>query len=991
MLFFLGMCSVDGHAKGRVLLLSSYHPGFPTFFQQTSGVLSVLAPAGVSLDVEFMDSKRFFSSEHAALFHELLAGKLSSLSPYDVVMTADDNAFGFVLENRRLFHASPLVFFGVNNAGRARRMAEASDITGVIESASIVETARMARNITGSTTVLVVTDSTPSGQGDLAQLQARIPDVPEIRFVVLDLSRMTFASLLSRLDSFPANTPLLLLSAYRDSAGDSVDFSTGLSLLLKSGHPVFHMWEHGLGQGVVGGKVISHWRQGEVAARMALSILQGTPPADIRLVEGDAANRIVFDFDALTAHGFGLKGVPAQAEILNRPKSFLEKNALFVVPVIVVFIALCGTVAILWVAYRRTRGVGKQMKKEAEAFKSLFYENHSCMLLIDPATGMIRDANNAAVEFYGYSLAVLTSLHMSDINILPKEEVSRRMAQAVSGQSRSFQFIHRLADGQERNVEVYSGPVQVRGEKLLYSIVHDVTERIRASARLGESEERLRAIFESARDLIFIKDAQLRYTAFNPVMGNLFGDIRHKTDKEVLGGRVSDATIDSDARALSGQSVEAEIQLPVQDEVRTFHVIKTPLHDPQGCIVGLCGIARDVTERKRKDGEHKRALEEAEAANRAKDRFLANMSHELRTPLNGVFGMLQLMTRTDLVDEQKNYVGLAMLSSRNLLRIINDILDFSILKSGEMPLLEQEFDLCAIVRAVADSYSTEMRDKGLHLELEMDPDIPHLLVGDEAKLHQVLANIVGNAVKYTEKGSVRIRVDALGDASTGRYLIEVADTGIGIPEDKLDYVFEAFAQADDSDTRKYQGAGLGLGIVRHLVALMRGAISVTSKVGQGTSVYISLPFVDASPGEEHLQAVRHDDSLRKPMHVLIVDDDMLNLKMTERILGKLGHSSALAINGLEALSRLQEQAFDAVLMDIQMPVLDGISATRAIRDPGRYGARSATPIIALTAHAMQGDRERFLQAGMNGYLPKPVDLAALDRELSRLGPHLRDA
>lgn len=951
----------------------------------------MLEPEGVSLDVEFMDSKRFSSDEDIKKFGEALQQKLERIAPYDVIMTADDNAFNFALAHRQLFHNAPLVFFGVNDAGLARTMAKEPGITGVIESASLLQTAKMAASMTGSSTVLVVSDDTTSGRSDLASLQSRMAEAPGIRFVVLSLARMTFASMVSRLGTFPDSTPVLLLSAYKDRGGKTVDFSEGLKIIIGSGHPVFHMWEHGLGQGVVGGKIVSHETQGRLAAQMVLSILRGISLADIPVVEGEDANRMVFDYTALRRYGISIGRVPPNAEVRNRPQGFLEEYSMVIVPTVIVLLALLGTIAILWIANRRIKGIGVEMKQDADTFKSLFYDNNSCMLLIEPDTGKICDANKAAIDFYGYSHEVLTSLNISDINVLSEEEIKRRMGLAVGMECKAFQFIHRLANGEERFVEVYSGPVQVRGKQMLYSIVHDVTDRIQAGAKLSMSEERLRAVFESARDLIYIKDAHRRYAAINPVMERMFGDIKNKTDKEVFGQIDGSNIIESDVQALAGKSVEIEIRLPVQGVLRAFHTIKTPLYDQEGHIVGLCGIARDVTERKIKDEAHRQALAEAEAANKAKDQFLSNMSHELRTPLNGVFGMLQLLARSGMAVEQQNYVDMAMLSSRNLLRIINDILDFSTLKSGEMPLLEQEFDLRAIIQAVSDSFSSEIRTKGLHLEMELDADIPSLLVGDESKLHQVLSNLVGNAVKYTDQGGVTIRVDALSGPGQGRYLIEITDTGIGIPENKLDYVFEAFAQVDDSDTRKYQGTGLGLGIVRHLIQLMNGSISVTSQEGEGTSIFISLPLGNAEPHEARAEAVKDEHGARRHMHVLVVDDDMMNLKMTERILDKLGHSAALAINGQEALTRLHEQYFDAVLMDIQMPVLDGLSATRAIRDPGRYGVKSATPIIALTAHAMHGDKERFLQAGMNGYLPKPVNLADLDEELSRLAVDVKIA
>ena len=398
------------------------------------------------------------------------------------------------------------------------------------------------------------------------------------------------------------------------------------------------------------------------------------------------------------------------------------------------------------------------------------------------------------------------------------------------------------------------------------------------------------------------------------------------------------------------------------------------------------GTVQDVTDCKRIETELKKAIQKAEAASYAKSEFLANMSHELRTPLNGAMGMLQILAMDDLSPEHREYVETALSACRGLTQLLGDILDLSKVEAGKLELSNEEFVLSDILASVDETFSYLARDKGLRLECTVADDVPRKMEGDPARLRQILFNLVGNALKFTDQGSVTVEVSLLPDPSPDscRLLFVVTDTGIGIPDNMIEGIFGAFTQVDGAHTRKYQGTGLGLHIVKRLVQLMDGSISVESELSRGTAIYVAAPFYRVNDIPKKLLSPQQgiDDEIGHK-RVLVVEDERTNRLAICRLLQSLGHSVKWAANGLDALQYLAMEEYDLILMDIQMPVMNGLEATDRIRETESLGRKRLIPIIALTAHAMSGDREAFLEAGMNDYLSKPVDLAELKRVLVR--------
>jgi PAS domain S-box-containing protein len=674
----------------------------------------------------------------------------------------------------------------------------------------------------------------------------------------------------------------------------------------------------------------------------------------------------------------------------------------------------------------------------------------------------------------------------------------------------------------------------------LVCVSRDVTGHKLAADEIRHMTAFLNSLVEALPIMLFVKDARdLRFQRWNQAAEELTGykreELLGKNDYDIFPKDEADFFIAKDREVLQGQKmvdIPEEVIRTRSGEKRILHTKKIPLRDAEGRPAHLVGISEDITERKRAEVELHVAKEAADAASRAKSDFLARMSHEIRTPMNGILGMTELVLETELTPEQREYLDTVKHSADALLRVINDILDFSKIEAGKLELDSSPFSLREMLGDTLHLLAFRAAQKGLELAGRVAPDVPDDLVGDPGRLRQIIINLVGNAIKFTERGEVTVEVRAADRAAANpqsaiyNLQFSVRDTGIGIPPAKHDLIFQSFAQADTSTTRKYGGTGLGLTISARLVEMMGGRIWVESEVEKGSTFHFTTPLVRQGPqadrpvpqpvnleglrvlvvddnatnrrileevlghwdmrvtlvdggrpalaaleqahdaGESFalvlidghmpgmdgfmlaeriqqnprlagttlvvltsggqpgdiaecrrlgiasylLKPVKQSDLLRaltnalrlprrgeasaepalvapgesqQRLRVLLAEDNPVNQRLAVRLLEKRGHTTVLAGNGKEALAALEGQTFDLVLMDVEMPEMGGFEATAAIR-AREQGTRRRLPILAMTAHALKGDRERCLAAGMDGYVAKPIQAQELWRVIQEI-------
>ena len=629
----------------------------------------------------------------------------------------------------------------------------------------------------------------------------------------------------------------------------------------------------------------------------------------------------------------------------------------------------------------RAKATQQALHEANENYRALIHNIPDVIWMID-SNDQIKFLSLNTEKVFGYSIAECYARGVSILfdSVHPDEaEQVRRSFQLFFEEGAAFdmEFRIRRKDGEWR--WVHNRAIQTfekSGLRYATGLVTDITQRKVAEESLRESEQRYRLLFERNLAGVFRCSQTGSFLDCNDAGAKILG---YDSREDLIGRSVMDVFFDpgdkaaSDQRmAQSGTASNQEVCMRRKDGSSVWVMANTTMvNGATGTEIE--GTFLDITLLKQAEEQMRLAKEAAESSNRAKSEFLANMSHEIRTPMNGVIGMIDLALDTDLTPEQRDYLATVKSSAGALLEIINDILDFSKIEARKLELERVPFSVKEVVRATVKEFSVQARNKQLSLQCEFSADLPDTAIGDPGRLRQILMNLVGNALKFTNQGEIMVRVLRLQDNALQ---FSVSDTGIGISAEKQKSIFEAFVQADTSSTRHYGGTGLGLAIVSQLVALMHGRIWLESKAGSGSTFYFTARFglATAIPASDEIQPREERPSLMptRKLLILIADDNLVNLRLARSLLAKQGHSTVTVGSGREALTALEQQNFDVVLMDVQMPDMDGFETTKAIRAQERISHKHL-PIVAMTAHAMIGDRDRCLAAGMDSYVTKPVD------------------
>lgn len=686
----------------------------------------------------------------------------------------------------------------------------------------------------------------------------------------------------------------------------------------------------------------------------------------------------------LTGWGLILWGIHKLNYPLLRPVEWIAEWG-FLLGFILGFIVAIGTILAYFDKFRIERKRVEEELREGEERYRQVVECFPGPILIQ-SEGKCVFANPAMAKLYGitdpqklYGMKVLDRIppHLRRI-------VESRIQAVNSGMKIPVLEIQLIrADGSIIDVEVAPTPFIYDKKPAALILAKDISER----KRYEEQLRKLSYAVEQSPTMIAITDKNGYVEYINP----RFTKIRGFTPDDVIGKHFSifgmnrqnpqEPPVFSNGKEWQGELLSSKKNGEVFWELATF----SPIRDQAGEITHYLKIGEDITRRKQEEQELQKAKAEAEAANRSKSQFLANISHEIRTAMNCINGMTELLLTSQIAPSQKEYLELIKSSSDSLINLINDILDLSRIEAGKLRLEQKIFDFRDMIREIVKIYQFQAEQKGLSFDYFIAPEVPASLSGDPGRLRQVLANLLGNAVKFTQKGSVTLRIEVQNESSiTVHILFLVSDTGIGIQKEKMDLLFKNFSQVDGLNPGQSNGSGLGLAICKQLIELMNGRVWVESEAGVGSTFSFMVPFLKSKTLEppatvNNLTAIIPDRRLENiggKVKVLVVEDHPVNQRFVSATLQKIGAKVVLASSGVKALEILETEIFDLILMDVQMPEMDGYETTIKIRGNERLTNRH-TPIIALTAYAMEEDKQQCLAAGMDGYLSKPINTVKL--------------
>jgi len=700
----------------------------------------------------------------------------------------------------------------------------------------------------------------------------------------------------------------------------------------------------------------------------------------------------------LAISGMHFTGMAA-ARFIGKPQTHVNTSLQDPVA-IALSITLVSMIATVLVAgatgLSRYRQLIERLEKNGARLRAISNSALDGIIVFD-SQGIIEDFNPGAQRIYGWAPSEIIGQSVSRLMPPKRKALAEadfpaflRDASRFIDEERDTEGWHR--DGHQIPIRLVMARMPMAGAELYVAFVSDITERMRMARELQDSEEQFRTLIanipgisyrcrmEPGWPMVFISDAVEKITGFpagdflGPMASVRFTDLVPKEDVARIASVVRQSLSQNRHFVL-------EFQLRHRDgSQRWMWGNGSVVRSKDGSVDWIDGVLLDMTERRHMEEDLRVAKERAEAAAQARSTFLANMSHEIRTPMNAIMGFTDVVLSGELQAEQRKRLETVHKSARSLLHLLNDILDTSKLEHGAVELEHIDFSLPDLVQQLCAEQSIHANRKHLSLHCEVDANVGEHVKGDPHRLRQILLNLVGNAIKFTEAGGVTVR--AQREAEGVHFMVQ--DTGIGIAPDRLPHIFDAFTQADASMSRRFGGTGLGTTISKQLTELMHGRIWATSEAGQGSIFHVLIPLAHGDATQA--QGLSHPAVNMKlpPMRVLAVDDVEQNLELIALLLSKQGHAIVTASNGEEALACAAQGEFDLILMDVQMPVMDGLSACRALRQRETQQGAPRTPVLALSASVLQEDRQAAIEAGMDGFATKPIEMGELMAEMARV-------
>jgi len=640
-----------------------------------------------------------------------------------------------------------------------------------------------------------------------------------------------------------------------------------------------------------------------------------------------------------------------------------------------------------------------KIKKNEERYRNLLHNSMDIITVLNEKGEVILDSFSILTQF-GYDKplegsSIFDFIHPDDV-----ERAIHYFTESIKkpGVTEPMEFRFKSADGSWRHVEAI-GNNMFHDPSINGFVINsrDVTERKKIESALTISQARTQAILESTRDHIFAIDREYRYVSFNrshkEIIKNLYGVDIQVGDLALVNNdraeRDRDPMKSFFDRSLKGEQFIHVYEVDNPGTVMQYAEISfNPIRDSNGDVIGVAVFSKDITEIKRTEEALIYAKNEAIAAATAKSEFLSNMSHEIRTPMNAIIGMTDILLEKITDEETREYLKSIKFSSDNLLVVINDILDFSKIEAGKVALEFIDFNLSYKLEELRKIFDHKAADKEIYFRINIDKNVPEIVNGDPYRLNQILVNLIGNAIKFTHHGGVDLNVRLRGiEHQIATLQFDVTDTGIGIPKDKMESIFESFSQAYTDTTRKYGGTGLGLAITKKLAYLLGGKIDLKSEINKGSSFSVDIPYsINTNLKSENIQTFSDTESAQmlEGLKILVAEDNALNQFLIRQTLSKWNCDITISGNGEEAITLLKDEDFDLVLMDLQMPVMNGYEATRIIRSKNTVVRNPMIPVIALTADAFPETKRKVLETGMNDFVAKPFKREELSEKIIKV-------